>query len=72
LRDIVATLGDGEFNRLRVGIGHPGDKRKVADYVLSAASVSDAEHIESGFERIRLNSELLVQMRFDQLKNNIH
>jgi PTH1 family peptidyl-tRNA hydrolase len=72
LRDIVATVGSGEFNRLRVGIGHPGDKRRVADYVLSAASVSDAEHIESGFERIRLNSELLVQMRFDQLKNKIH
>ncbi|HIA46177.1 MAG TPA: aminoacyl-tRNA hydrolase [Methylococcales bacterium] len=72
LRDIVATLGNGQFHRMRIGIGHPGDKRKVSDYVLSAVPMSDGVSIESGFERIYLNSELLVQMRFDQLKNKIH
>jgi PTH1 family peptidyl-tRNA hydrolase len=72
LRDIVATLGNGQFHRMRIGIGHPGDRRKVSDYVLSAVPVSDTVSIESGFERVHLNSELLVQMRFDQLKNKIH
>ncbi|MBT4664471.1 MAG: aminoacyl-tRNA hydrolase [Methylococcales bacterium] len=72
LRDIVATLGDGQFHRMRIGIGHPGDRRKVSDYVLSAVPMSDTVSIELGFERVHLNSELLVQMRFDQLKNKIH
>jgi len=72
LRDIVATLGNGQFHRMRIGIGHPGDRRKVSDYVLSAVPMSDTVSIESGFERVHLNSELLIQMRFDQLKNKIH
>ena len=35
LRDIFLRLGSRDFNRLRIGIGHPGDKRQVADYVLT-------------------------------------
>ncbi len=41
LRDIMASLGSREFYRLRLGIGHPGEKRKVVDYVLKQASKSD-------------------------------
>jgi len=35
LRDIIANCG-ADFARLRIGVGHPGDKDKVADHVLSA------------------------------------
>src|ERR671929_1564495 len=37
LRSIAAHLGSQEFLRLRVGVGRPGrgDRRSVADYVLS-------------------------------------
>jgi PTH1 family peptidyl-tRNA hydrolase len=35
LRDIFSCLGSREFNRLRLGIGHPGDKSQVSDYVLT-------------------------------------
>jgi peptidyl-tRNA hydrolase, PTH1 family len=35
LRDIVARLGDKGFLRLRLGIGHPGLRDQVIDYVLS-------------------------------------
>lgn len=34
LRDIHAQLGTGDFWRLRIGIGHPGVKSEVADWVL--------------------------------------
>ena len=38
LRSIARALGSQEFVRLRVGVGRPGrgDRRTVADYVLSA------------------------------------
>lgn len=36
LRDIIAVLGNN-FARLRIGIGHPGDAKRVADYVLKRA-----------------------------------
>ena len=35
LRDIFLRLGTRDFNRLRIGIGHPGEKNQVSDYVLA-------------------------------------
>jgi len=37
LKDIAAALGTKEFWRLRLGIGHPGDRNEVINYVLKAA-----------------------------------
>ena len=34
LRDIIAHLGHAKFHRLRVGIGHPGHKDQVTNWVL--------------------------------------
>ncbi len=36
LRDIIAALG-ADFWRLRIGIGHPGERGEVVDYVLQRA-----------------------------------
>jgi peptidyl-tRNA hydrolase, PTH1 family len=44
MRDVIAQLGDG-FWRLRVGIGHPGDRAQVLDYVLGRPSATDAQLI---------------------------
>ena len=45
LRDIIRCLGTQDFLRLRIGIGHPGDKRHVLDYVLGRPSISDGQKI---------------------------
>lgn len=50
LRDIVDALGSGNFNRLRIGIGHPGDKNAVLDYVLAAPSKAEKQQIDSAIE----------------------
>jgi PTH1 family peptidyl-tRNA hydrolase len=44
LRDILAHLPEG-FWRLRLGIGHPGDRAKVLNYVLGRPSRADEELI---------------------------
>ncbi|TXK65146.1 aminoacyl-tRNA hydrolase [Alkalisalibacterium limincola] len=41
LRDIVRHLGHGRFHRLRIGIGHPGNKDRVTPWVLGRPSVDD-------------------------------
>jgi PTH1 family peptidyl-tRNA hydrolase len=51
LKDIVAKLGTQGFWRLRIGIGHPGDRDVVADYVLSSPSPADREAIEQSIEK---------------------
>jgi PTH1 family peptidyl-tRNA hydrolase len=41
LRDIIGQLGTKDFHRLRIGVGHPGSKDQVVDYVLHNASRDD-------------------------------
>lgn len=46
LRDIISALGNqNSFARLRIGIGHPGHARLVADYVLKKAPPAEFELI---------------------------
>ncbi|MEY2619612.1 MAG: putative peptidyl-tRNA hydrolase [Pseudomonadota bacterium] len=47
LRDIHAQLGTGDYWRLRIGIGHPGDKLQVADWVLKKPAPDQREAIEA-------------------------
>ena len=51
LRDITAQLGSGEFHRLRIGIGHPGHRDLVHQYVLSKPSVHDRQQIYDAIDR---------------------
>ena len=46
LRDISQRLGSHEYWRMRIGIGHPGDKDAVHDYVLDKPAPEDREAID--------------------------
>ena len=47
LRDIIPALGNNrEFQRLRIGIGHPGHASKVTGYVLGAPGPADRQRID--------------------------
>jgi peptidyl-tRNA hydrolase, PTH1 family len=50
LKDISAKLGP-EFWRLRLGIGHPGDRAEVVNYVLHPPRVEEADLISAAIER---------------------
>jgi PTH1 family peptidyl-tRNA hydrolase len=50
LRDLHAKLGTPDYWRLRIGIDHPGDKNKVAAYVLNAPKKEEIPLIEEGIE----------------------
>ncbi|TAN07885.1 MAG: aminoacyl-tRNA hydrolase [Rhodanobacteraceae bacterium] len=43
VRDIMAQLGHGKFHRLRIGIGHPGDRNRVTPWVLGNPSAADED-----------------------------
>jgi PTH1 family peptidyl-tRNA hydrolase len=61
LRDIHAQLGTGDYWRLRLGIGHPGDKNEVADWVLKKPAPADREAIEGCVARtLKAAPELLA------------
>jgi PTH1 family peptidyl-tRNA hydrolase len=54
LKDIQAHLGTPDFWRLRLGIGHPGDRNEVINYVLKAPRREEREPIDRAIERCLL------------------
>jgi PTH1 family peptidyl-tRNA hydrolase len=46
LRSIAEQLGSPDFRRVRMGIGHPGDKDRVTGHVLGDFSAADREWVE--------------------------
>jgi len=52
LRDIVSALGNsGDFWRLRIGIGHPGDAAKVTPWVLGRPDAADRDRIRKAIDK---------------------
>jgi PTH1 family peptidyl-tRNA hydrolase len=50
LKDIAANLGTHDFWRLRLGIGHPGDRAAVVDYVLHPPRQNEGELIDASID----------------------
>lgn len=51
LKDIAAHLGTRDFWRLRLGIGHPGDRAAVVDYVLHPPRREERELIDDSIDK---------------------
>jgi peptidyl-tRNA hydrolase, PTH1 family len=51
LKDMQAQLGSPNFWRLRLGIGHPGVKAEVVDYVLRKPSAEHRQALEDCIHR---------------------
>ncbi|MCK6419980.1 MAG: aminoacyl-tRNA hydrolase [Aquabacterium sp.] len=51
LKDIQAQLGSADFWRLRIGIGHPGDRAEVANWVLRKPAPDQREAMLACLDR---------------------
>ena len=72
VRDIISALGSKDFTRLRIGIGHPGDSRKVHNYVLGEASKKDADLMQGEIDRAIQIIPLLVEDQLQVAMNKLH
>ena len=54
LKSIVSHIGN-DFTRIRIGIGHPGSKELVSNYVLSNFSSAEMAYLPSIFDYIAYN-----------------
>lgn len=70
LKSIDAHCGK-EYRRLRLGIGHPGDKDRVHGHVLGDFAKSDKTWIEPLLDAIADNAEMLVKGEDSQLMNKL-
>ncbi len=60
LKDIAAQLGNKDFWRLRLGIGHPGEKSQVVNYVLNPPRNDEFTQIENAIiDSLRVLPDML-------------
>ncbi len=71
LRDIINRIGK-DFLRLRIGIGHPGDRNQVVNYVLKAPSREDLAAIEDANRRSLEILPLLLDGQLDKAMQQLH
>lgn len=72
LKSLVHYLGTQDFNRLRIGIGHPGVGRDVVNYVLSAPSVDDKISIMNGIDKAIKVLPLVIEGSFEKAMTQLH
>jgi peptidyl-tRNA hydrolase, PTH1 family len=71
MRDVIGQMGDG-FWRLRIGIGHPGDRSQVLDYVLGRPGAADAELIQDAIVAAADIVPVLMQEGAQPAMNRLH
>ena len=72
LKDIAAQLGSNNFWRLRLGIGHPGERSEVVNYVLHAPMREEMQQIESAMDASTLVLPQLLQGEFSAAMLKLH
>ena len=72
LRDIHAQLGSPNYWRLRIGIGHPGDKNEVTNWVLKKPSQDHRIGIEQAIDRSLKAVPDLLNGEMDKATKIIH
>jgi PTH1 family peptidyl-tRNA hydrolase len=71
LRSISEHIGN-DYRRIRIGVGHPGDKDLVQHYVLSDFAKSDRGWVEALIAIIGDNAELLARGQDASFQNKVH
>lgn len=70
LRSISAHIGP-DYRRLRLGIGHPGDKKLVSNYVLGDFAKADQDWLDPLLAEIADNAGMLAEAKDSQFANKL-
>ncbi len=71
LRSISEHVGN-DYRRVRIGVGHPGDKAMVQHYVLSDFAKSERGWLEALLAIIADNVDLIVRGEDASFQNKVH
>ena len=73
LKDIISQLGNNpNFHRLRIGIGHPGDKTKVVGFVLGKPPAAEQSLIDQAIGEAISCTGILLQDGPVKAMNRLH
>ncbi len=72
LKDIIAHLGSRDFWRLRIGIGHPGDRAEVVNYVLNDPRSEERELIDTAMQQAQGIAHLVIEGKSEAAMLKLH
>jgi PTH1 family peptidyl-tRNA hydrolase len=72
LKDIQAQLGSADFWRVRLGIGHPGVKAEVVEYVLRKPPADEREAIDKSIAQSVSALDLLLEGDMERAMMKVH
>lgn len=73
LKDIQSKFGNNpNFYRLRIGIGHPGDKSKVVGFVLGKPPASEQKLIDEAIDESLRCTEMLMKEGLEKTVQRLH
>lgn len=72
LKDIAATMGTPDFWRLRLGIGHPGDRNEVVNFVLKAPTKDEQSALDGAIDKSLSILPQLLSGDFEQAMLKLH
>jgi peptidyl-tRNA hydrolase, PTH1 family len=71
MRDIITHIGE-ECWRLRIGIGHPGNKAEVIDYVLRRAPATEEKEIRASIARAVDAIDAFIEQGAEKAMHGLH
>ena len=72
LKNIIAHLGTRDFWRLRLGIGHPGERAEVVNFVLNNPLREERELIDTAMQRALDAAHLIVEGKTEAAMLKLH
>lgn len=72
LKDIQARLGSADFYRLRLGIGHPGERNEVVNYVLQKPRAEERDLIDAAVRRSVAAMDLVLSGALAEAQRVLH
>ena len=72
LRDILSKTGKNNYIRIRIGIGHPGLKEDVTNWVLTKFSPNEKKSLTQAYERFNEIFDMICNNQNDQAQKILH
>ncbi len=72
LKDISSSLNTQQFWRLRLGIGHPGERNEVVNFVLHAPTKNELTDIQTNIIESSLVLSQLLKGSFEEAMLKLH
>jgi PTH1 family peptidyl-tRNA hydrolase len=72
LKDIISHLGHKDFWRLRIGIGHPGDRKEVTNYVLNDPLREERIQIDEAMQQALNIAQLFIDGKTEAAMLKLH